>query len=202
MTQTITGNTREQIMDNAYRLMQVRGYHAFSYADIAAQLGIRKASIHYYFPQKSDLVREVVTHYRMAAISIQTQVQNETDDPAAQLLRYADLVGAELDGQPRLCICGYLAAELLTLPDDVRVETQMFYAEQIVWLSAVIRRGVDQGVLHIPGAVADAAQLALAAVEGAMLTARAYGSTELYRSIVRQLVASYQVNRELREGNL
>ena len=42
-------------MDSAQHLVQTRGYHAFSYADIAEEVGSRKASIHYYFPSKTDL---------------------------------------------------------------------------------------------------------------------------------------------------
>ena len=59
--------TQQAILDTAFSLLQRCGYHAFSYADIAAQVGIRKASIHYYFPGKNDLVRTVVVDYRTTA---------------------------------------------------------------------------------------------------------------------------------------
>ncbi len=40
------------ILDVAEQLAQTRGYNGFSYADIAAQLGVTKASLHYHFPLK------------------------------------------------------------------------------------------------------------------------------------------------------
>jgi len=42
-------------VDLAEALIQSRGYSAFSYQDISDRLGIRKASIHYHFPSKTDL---------------------------------------------------------------------------------------------------------------------------------------------------
>ena len=39
-------DTRSQILDIAERLVQIRGFNGFSYADIAAELGIAKASLH------------------------------------------------------------------------------------------------------------------------------------------------------------
>ena len=47
--------TAEDILDRAEALIQTRGYSAFSYQDISDTLGIRKASIHYHFPSKTDL---------------------------------------------------------------------------------------------------------------------------------------------------
>src|SRR6185295_2042375 len=55
--------TAEQILDLAETLIQTRGYSAFSYQDIADSLGIRKASIHYHFPSKTDLGIAVVDRY-------------------------------------------------------------------------------------------------------------------------------------------
>lgn len=57
-------NTSQQIIEIALPLMIERGYNAFSYADITERLEIRKASIHYHFPNKSDLGRAVVVYCR------------------------------------------------------------------------------------------------------------------------------------------
>ena len=57
-------DTQDQILDSAERLIQSQGYSAISYQDISNQVGIRKASIHYYFPSKGDLAAAVVKRYR------------------------------------------------------------------------------------------------------------------------------------------
>src|SRR6201988_4888439 len=66
MTTTATrqkSRTAEQILDLAETLIQTRGYSAFSYQDIADSLGIRKASIHYHFPSKTELGIAVIDRY-------------------------------------------------------------------------------------------------------------------------------------------
>ena len=55
--------TAERILDIAERLVQTRGFTNFSYADIAAELGITKASLHYHFPSKAELGQAVIARY-------------------------------------------------------------------------------------------------------------------------------------------
>lgn len=56
-------DTKDNILDTMQALIQTRGYSAVSYQDIAAELGIRKASIHYHFATKSELGVAVVERY-------------------------------------------------------------------------------------------------------------------------------------------
>ncbi|MGO7998244.1 TetR/AcrR family transcriptional regulator, partial [Rhizobium ruizarguesonis] len=56
--------TSDSILTSARALIMTGGYHGFSYADIAAVVGIRNASIHHHFPSKTDLVRPLVVRYR------------------------------------------------------------------------------------------------------------------------------------------
>jgi len=48
-------STYDSLLDLADTLIQENGFQGFSYADLAAGLGIRKASIHYHFPTKTEL---------------------------------------------------------------------------------------------------------------------------------------------------
>src|SRR5215211_135610 len=50
-------DTADRILDLAERLVQTRGFNGFSYADIASELGLTKASLHYHFPTKAELGR-------------------------------------------------------------------------------------------------------------------------------------------------
>ena len=53
-------DTREKIVDKAFQLMLQRGINGFSYRDISEPLGIKNAAIHYHFPNKVDLVKELI----------------------------------------------------------------------------------------------------------------------------------------------
>ena len=62
-----SSSTAEAILDCARTLIVTGGYNAFSYADIASVVGIRKPSIHHHFPSKAALATVLVTRYREAA---------------------------------------------------------------------------------------------------------------------------------------
>ena len=55
-----TKDTRGDIAKVALEMVQMRGFNAFSYQDVADRLGIRKASIHYHFASKEDLGLDMV----------------------------------------------------------------------------------------------------------------------------------------------
>jgi AcrR family transcriptional regulator len=50
---------REQILEEAARLFQERGYERTRMQDIAATFGVTHAALYYYFPRKSDLLAEL-----------------------------------------------------------------------------------------------------------------------------------------------
>ena len=53
----------QQILNVAETLIQTKGYNAFSYKDISELVGVKTSSIHYYFPAKEDLGKEVVKQH-------------------------------------------------------------------------------------------------------------------------------------------
>jgi len=177
----------------AQRLMQVRGYNAFSYADISDEVGVRKASIHHHFPSKGELARRVVARYRTDTRAMLATIDQETGDARRKLERYVALYEAMLRDGPRLCLCALLSAELPTLPDAVRVEVGAFYDDHEAWLGCVMEDGVAAGTLRVDGPIETAAQLTLAGIEGAMLVARAHGDPTRFAAITHKLLAALVV---------
>jgi len=55
--------TATQLLDAAQTLVERRGYNAFSYKDLATDIGIKTASIHYHFPAKADLGIALMDRY-------------------------------------------------------------------------------------------------------------------------------------------
>jgi TetR/AcrR family transcriptional repressor of nem operon len=51
-------------MDLAESFLQDKGFNGFSYAHIAAELGVKNAAIHYHFPSKEELICAVIQRYR------------------------------------------------------------------------------------------------------------------------------------------
>jgi AcrR family transcriptional regulator len=57
---------RDQILDEAARLFQERGYERTRMQDIASTFGVSHAALYYYFPRKSDILAEL----NLAALDI------------------------------------------------------------------------------------------------------------------------------------
>ena len=53
----------QKILDVAESFTQTRGFNAFSYKDIQAEVGVKTSSIHYYFPTKQDLAAAMTERY-------------------------------------------------------------------------------------------------------------------------------------------
>lgn len=184
---------REQILDSAQLFVQTRGFHAFSYADIAAEVGIRKASIHYYFPAKTDLGREVVSRYREEFRQHCRRIELLTPEADQTLQRYAQIFRDMLRSEPdtaggRLCLCGVLVSEWNALSAGMQEEVAEFFRENEAWLAGVMDTGRADGCLHFEGPADLQAQAFLSGLEGAMQTARVYRDVTLYCAIAHQLL--------------
>ncbi len=191
MQQKVT--MREQILDSAQLLVQTRGFHAFSYADIATAIGIRKASIHYYFPAKTDLGREMIARYREEFRRHCCRIELVAPEADQALQRYAQMFRDMLRSGPDsaggcLCLCGVLVGEWQALSDGMQEEVAGFFRENEAWLARIMDAGRSDGCLHFEGAATLQAQAFLSGLEGAMQTARVYRDVTLYCAIAHQLL--------------
>jgi TetR/AcrR family transcriptional repressor of nem operon len=188
--------TAERIMDAAQQMVQTRGYNAFSYADISTRVGIRKASIHYYFPSKKDLGKELAARYRADFRSRLHQIDGRKRDSRSKLKDYAQLYLDSLRDDDRMCLCGMLASDIDTLPEEVRCEVIGFFADNEAWLAKVLGEGRKAGTLDFSGPAENEAQLLLAGFQGAMLVARSYGDGMRFRTIARKLLTRLGIKQQ------
>lgn len=178
-------DTSARILDAAQWLVQTRGYNGFSYADVAEHVGIRKASIHYHFPNKGDLGRELVARYRARFRREFVRIEGATGDSRRRLERYAGLYRAVLEDEGRMCLCGMMAADLVTLPGEVQEEVRGFFAENAAWLAGMLLEGREVGALGFEGEPEAEARLLLSSLEGAMLLARSNGGLPGFDAVAR-----------------
>src|SRR3712207_4668056 len=165
-----TGRT-SQILDVAERLLQVRGYNGFSYGDVATELGITRAALHYHFPGKSELGQALIERYAIRFSGALAELDATAPDAAAKLRGYVALYTDVLSAD-RMCLCGMLAAEHRTLPQPLQQAVCDFFTANTAWLHKVIEEGCSDGSLHCPGTPQATASMVLGTLEGAMLITR------------------------------
>lgn len=179
-------NTSEEILRCARSLIVAGGYNGFSYADIAAVVGIRNASIHHHFPSKADLVRTVVANYRKDAEAGIAEMERRIADPVEQLRAYTGYWEACIaDASEPFCVCALLAGEIPALPEEVVHEVRAHFRALSAWIASVLERGAKQGSVRLAGTARQEAEAFMAGVHGAMLSARAYGDVKIFAAIVR-----------------
>ncbi len=181
-------NTRSRILDAGERLVQVRGFNGFSYADVAAELSLTKASLHYHFPSKAELGEALIARYAERFVQALAAIDASVTPAPAKLDAYASLY-AEVLREERMCLCGMLAAEYQTLPDPIRDAVVAFLDDNEAWLALVLEQGREDGSLRFSNTPADTARSIVSGLEGAMLVARPYGAIERFETAAAQLLA-------------
>jgi TetR/AcrR family transcriptional regulator, transcriptional repressor for nem operon len=183
------GDTASHILDIAERLVQSRGFNGFSYANVAVELSMTKASLHYHFPGKAELGEALITRYARRFSEALAEVDERVTDAPGKLNAYAGLYADVLRGR-RMCLCGMLAAEYQTLPQPMRDAVIRFFDANEAWLEQVLSDGRRAGTLSFAGSAREAARLIVSGLEGAMLVARPYGDLTRFHAAADRLLAS------------
>ena len=182
-------DTATRILDSAERLVQVRGFNGFSYADVASELGVTTASLHYHFPGKTELGRALIERYAERFAEALAEIETREAEAPARLAAYAGLYADVLRGR-RMCLCGMLAAEHGTLAEPIRDRVIAFFDDNEAWLQRVIDGGRADGSVPPGAASREAARLIMSALEGAMLVARPYGDVDRFDAAASSLLAT------------
>jgi TetR/AcrR family transcriptional repressor of nem operon len=174
-------NSREQILAAATRVAGAHGYGGLNFRDIAAEVGIKAASVYHHFPSKADLGAEVAKRYWEQFSAMLAARLAASGDPIVCLREYPDTFRSALQNDNRMCLCSFMAAEYDDLPDTVKKEVQTFADVNISWLAKV---------LIAAGGVAkeeseERARAIYAAIAGAQLMARSRSDITIYDSVVR-----------------
>ncbi len=192
---TAPSDTASAILDIAERLVQSRGFNGFSYADIASELGITKASLHYHFPGKAELGESLIRRYSTRFGEALADIDDRQPSALEKLRAYCDLYRSVLRSQ-RMCLCGMLAAEYETLPIPMRDAVVSFFDQNQTWLAILLDGGRTADDLDFNGTPADAAHEIIAALEGAMLVSRPYHNTAVLDSVANRVVVEFSATSD------
>jgi TetR/AcrR family transcriptional repressor of nem operon len=189
--------TAVRILDVAERMLQMRGYNGFSYGDIATELGITRAALHYHFAGKAELGQALIERYAARFAAALEQLDATVPWPPARLQGYIDLY-TDVVSDSRMCLCGMLAAEHRTLPEPLQQAVCAFFASNTAWLAGVLKEGRADGSLDFSGTPEDTAAMVLGGLEGSMLITRLDGDVARFQSAAARLLAGLTVDPVVR----
>jgi TetR/AcrR family transcriptional regulator, transcriptional repressor for nem operon len=183
------GDTASRVLDIAERLVQQRGFNAFSYADVASELDITKSALHYHFAGKAELGAALLARYARRFAAALATIDARTGEAPRKLAAYTELYLDVLRNQ-RMCLCGMLAAEFQTLPEPMRRIVIQFFNDNETWLAHVLERGCEEGTLRVDGSSNEMARIVIATLEGAMLVALPFGDVARFQTAAKSLLGS------------
>jgi TetR/AcrR family transcriptional repressor of nem operon len=184
---TALATTRDELIDQATILIETRGFCAFSYADLAEQVGIRKPSIHHHFPAKADLGVAVVQ--RLHGRMVDQWAELERAHPAVPariqaIFRHIADVAACGD---RICPIGALQSEFNAVPEPVQTALRAFSNAYLDTWMRWLDEGRRAGDLVFPGQPRAMAQIVVCVVQATLQRQRA-NATETTSAALGQLV--------------
>jgi TetR/AcrR family transcriptional repressor of nem operon len=134
-------DTKEALLDHAQDLVQRLGANAMSYNDLSQAVGIRKASIHYHFPKKEDLIRALVERCQRVYGEQYRKIVDSDKSCREKLLMLASVFEQGVRND-KLCLIGMLSTEYASLNESI----QEALKGAVVATSKIFEKAFRQGV--------------------------------------------------------
>ena len=186
MKNQVGTNSSDKILAAATRIAQAHGYGGLNIRNLAADVGIKAASIYHHFPSKADLAAAVAKRYWEDSAVVLEGLWTESSDPLHCLRQYPNTFRKSLESDNRMCLCSFMAAEFDDLPEAVKKEVQTFADVNVAWLSRVL----SAAAVVSSEESERRARAIFAAVAGAQLIARSRSDISLFDALIESYRAA------------
>jgi AcrR family transcriptional regulator len=144
LSPSITERRREELVRAAFNQIAERGFEGLRTREVAAEVGVNIATLHYYFPTKESLIRGVV-EYSMGRFRSTLAPHGS---PSDQLRNHLRAVRKLLVDEPELgSVMGELALRSARDKAIAAIMTEMYDAWHAT-MRGLLRRAVKQGDLR------------------------------------------------------
>ena len=170
----MTIETKKKILEAAERRVRKSGFAEMSFRDLAADVGIKSASVHYHFPTKPDLGEALVDLYaKQFKQKLDKIALNNLNTALSEFVRLYD---EALVLQESICLCAIMGAEAMGLPETINQRTKAFFDMNRIWLETLL---TNNSVKNAKGK----ASMVVAALEGGMIVASASNDRSIFNQI-------------------
>jgi TetR/AcrR family transcriptional repressor of nem operon len=181
-------DTKTALLDSAERAARTRGFDGFSFADLAEDVGIRKASIHHHFPTKAALSVALMQRYYTDLEKACADIDAAEITGGARLSALINRYRNALDGGKSLCLCVSFSTSRESLPSEVITQISRFRVMMINWLETTFEAGRSDSTIVGVGDPTTEAAATLPLLEGAQLAAHAEENPILFESALQLLL--------------
>jgi AcrR family transcriptional regulator len=182
-------DTKEEILRIGKHFIQYYGYNAFSYADIARELNIKNAAVHYHFRGKEDLLIALVDNnienYQVLAKQLKLAAMSTLKKLEKFIEPYSTLCEAE-----SICIIGSIASDYKTLPESVKAKISSLIELVLGLVEQTLSEGKKKGELQFSESARTQALLIMTNLAAGVQLARISGKKDydsIRKAVIRQL---------------
>lgn len=163
-------NRKKQIVDLAIKLIQQKGYVAFSYDDISKQLGVTKASIHYHFEKKEDLGVAVAERILLRLQESLMSIKNSPASAEEKLKQFIQQQAQRFECT-EICPISSLQADYESLPSAVQEKIGEVSRLELRVMKELVAEAQTENIINSED-VHQVAVTILSSVKGALLYRR------------------------------
>jgi len=178
--------TKDKLLNLGECLIQQHGYVGFSYYQLAEQLGIKHAAIHYHFKRKealgSAIIQQNITRAKASFEKWEPLDDWEKIDAFISIYRPSN-------DSKRICIIGALGADFINLPTELQADLQQLTTLLWDWLTKVLADGKANKSFYFDGDARTTAMMMCTNMMAGLQLARILGK-EKFEHICQALKSS------------
>lgn len=184
-------STRDQALSLARKYLQTKGYNGFSFQDIADDLKIKKASLHYYFVSKDEMIMELLKSYEDSYYS--WTEANKSKSPEQKLKSMIQLYVTLSEKSQKICPVGALCADFLSLSSRAQESLVAFHSKQRDWIKSTLSEGIKVGSFKKIRSVSVEADQLITLILGGLQVARMRQESKSFEHMLKTKVQSLLV---------
>lgn len=178
--------TKTQALDLAKKYLQTLGFNGFSFQTIADSLGIKKASLHYYFSSKEEMGLALLDDYEEGHKTWALKVQ---ELPAkAKLEKMVKGFCSLSIKHDMICPVGAFTSDFNSISPKLKNRLKDFHFLIRDWLVETIEQGKKEGSIKKSTDAVIAADLFLSTLQGGVQVARVRGDQEGLRTMLQAML--------------
>lgn len=181
-----SNNTKTEALNLAKEYLQTLGFNGFSFQTIADSLGIKKASLHYYFSSKEDMGIALLEDYEQGHKTWAKKVQ---ELPSKVKLEKMVKGFCSLSAKHNMiCPVGSFTSDFYSVSPKMKKKLQQFHFLIRDWLVETIEQGKKEGTIKKTIDSTLAADLFLTTLQGGVQVARIRGEQESLKKMLEALL--------------
>lgn len=180
-------SNKSRIESVAHKTVQRTGLKSLSFRTLGAEVGVKSSSVHYHFPEKSDLAEALINRFRNDFLKSLHDLSEQSPTAQASIRQFSQIF-VEQYNKKKMCFTGMMAAEVENLSDANRKSLNALIDGVHVWLTAEFERAADEVTVNLPASTL--ANSLFASLQGALLMDRAQDS-DAHLAAVNSLIDSW-----------